>query len=157
MNFIINTLLRKKKTKAKKENVDHENLNSSTAKSVLNFLSFGLTYGAESLRDRYKPSTKVNEFVAVSGQILSALKHRYDERFVSDSVVLSMHINAKSKQITLTQVGQNVMLVLDNHSAIITHTTLTELYANMRNDIIKHGEIYGEDLRSIATSFPAPD
>jgi len=152
MNFI-HTLFRKKKSK-KEDNSEQKKLNSATAKNVLNFLSFGLTYGAEILRDRYQPSSKVNEFIAVSGQLLEALKNHHNERLMSDSVVISVHINTMQKQIELTQIGRDVMLSLDGSSTIITHVNFAELYANLRNDIIGHGAIYGQPLHALAESYP---
>jgi hypothetical protein len=156
MNFLLRALFRRVSDKGKKTDQAQPKLNAATARNVLNFLNFGLTYGAASLRDRYRPGSKVNEFVAVSEQMLRALKQHYDARLSSDSVILSMHINDLPKQITLTGVGQNVMLVLDGSSALITHTTLSELYINLRNDVIAHGEIYGTELQSLAQSFSEP-
>lgn len=157
MNFIFNALFRKKSRQNRQDDKADEKLKPATAKNVLNFLTHGLTYGAVSLRDRYKPSTKINEFVAVSGQILTALKQHHDARPGSDSVVLSLHINGLPKQVTLTEVGQNVILVLDGSSSLIVQTTLADLYINLRNDVARHGEIYGSGLQATAQSYNASD
>jgi hypothetical protein len=133
------------------------NDNASVAQSVLDFLALGLTHGAEALKKRYKPSSKINEFVDVSGEILKTLKHKYDEHLSSDSVAMRMHVNHQLKQIQLTQVGRDVMLAMDGRIAIISNITLTQLYANVRNDIIKHEAIYGKKLQLMAASFPAPN
>jgi hypothetical protein len=153
MNFIFEALFGKKSSKGKNNGQENEKLNSATANNVLKFLTFGLTYGAASLRDRYQPATKIDEFVAVSGQILTALKRHHDAGLRSSSVVLSLHINALPKQITMTEVGPNVMLALEESSTLITQTTLNELYLNMRNDVIAHGDIYGADLLKMARTY----
>jgi len=156
MNFI-STFFRKRGPKDKKDSAGQKKLNATTAKNVLNFLSYGLTFGARSLADKYQPSSKVGEFVAVSGQILNALKQHHDDQFSSDAVVLTMHINAQLKKIEMTQVGNNVMLTLEDNASVISHTTLINLYAFLRNDMIKNGDTYGKELQLIPTSFPAPD
>jgi len=128
---------------------------ASVAKAVLAFLAVGLTNGAESIAKNYK-STKLDEFVTVSGAILTALKNGYEQNFSSDFVVMSMKVNHQSKDIELTQLGRDVMLSLGASTDIIISITLTELYANLRYDIIKHPDIYGKELHLIAVSYPDP-
>lgn len=149
-----NFFRRKKGTAATSPNAD--NTNSAVAKSVLDFISLGLTNGAELLSTNYKPSSKVTEFVSVSLKILEALKRGYEQKFATNFVVISMKVNNKSKEIELTQLGRDVMLSLDNSTTIISSITLIELYANLRNDMIKHPEIYGKERQLTATSFPDP-
>jgi len=144
---------RKKRKHAEK--IAPESDNASVAKAVLAFLALGLTGGAESIAKNYKPM-KVDEFVTVSGAILTALKNGYEHKFSSDFVVMSMKVNHQSKDIELTQLGRDVMLSLGTSTDIIISITLTELYANLRYDVIKHPEIYGKELHLIATSFPDP-
>ena len=150
-----NFFRRKKKTAATPANADSNN--SAVAKSVLNFISLGLTNGAEILGETYKPSSKVTEFVNVSLKILEALKRGYEHKFAASFVVISMKVNNSSKEIELTQLGRDVMLSLDNSTTIISSITLAELYANLRNDMIKHPEIYGKERQSTASSFPDPN
>lgn len=147
MQFIIDKFFRKKKSK-----ISHEKLNPATAKSVLLFLSHGLTYGAVSLSQRYSPKSKVNEFVAVSGSILNGLKQRRQTLPLADSVVVSVHINDAMKSIELKQVGEHVMLVLDDNSTIISLTTLDQIYISLRDDMVNHGDIYGSALQAAAAS-----
>lgn len=144
---------RKKRKHAEK--IDPGSDSASVAKAVLAFLAVGLTDGAESIAKNYKP-TKLDEFVTVSGAILTALKHGYEQNFSSDFVVLSMKVNHQSKDIELTQLGRDVMLSLGTTTNIIISITLTEVYANLRYDIIKHPEIYGQALHQIAISYPDP-
>lgn len=135
---------------------DSDKNDSAVAKSVLDFISLGLTNGAELLATTYKPSSKVAEFVSVSLKILEALKDGYDHKFSTNFVAISLKVNNKSKEIELTQLGRDVMLSLDNATTVISSITLIELYANLRNDMIKHPEIYGKERQLTATSFPAP-
>jgi hypothetical protein len=156
MNFI-SAFFRKQAQKEKNGPADQKKLNAATAINVLNFLSYGLTYGARTLAEKYQPSSKAGEFVAVSGQILNALKHHHDNKFSSDAVVLTMHVNTQLKKIEMTQVGNNVMLTLEDNASVIRHTTLVQLYAFLRNDMIKNGDRYGKELQVIASSYPTPD
>lgn len=128
-------------------------LNAATANKVLQFLSHGLTFGVESLASHYRPSNKVDEFVAVSGAILSALKS-HDTHF-SDAVVISVHVNEVPKLIKLMQIGEHVLLALDGYQTIISLITLDEIYLRLRNDIIHHEQIYGKDVHMMAASSPA--
>ena len=155
MSFISDLFSQKRKHD--EHDSDHRNLNSATAKSVLKFLVYGLIHGAVSLATQYKPSSKVDEFVAVSGQILAALHRHNAEKYSSDSVQLSLHINGQSKLVELNQMGRDVLLSLDGNTAIIGHTTLAILYTQLRNDMVLHGEIYGAALQALAGSFCAPD
>ena len=150
MSFF-NFFQRKKQTPA-----NTNGTNSAVAKSVLNFISLGLTNGAELLSETYKPSSKVTEFVNVSLKILEALKRGYEQKFATNFVIISMKVNNTSKEIELTQLGRDVMLSLDNSTTIISSITLIELYANLRNDMIKHPEIYGKERQLTAISFPDP-
>lgn len=129
---------------------------ASVSQSVLNFLAFGLTEGAESLAENWTPRSKVNEYVIVSKEMFSSLKLGHDNKFKNDSVMLSMKVNGKQKQIELVQLGRNVMMTLDESTIIIKNITLTEIYAKMRNDIIRHADIYGKDLQLTAITSPAP-
>jgi hypothetical protein len=156
MNFIT-ALFHRQNQKEKHDTGGETKLYAGTAINVLNFLSYGLTYGARSLAEKYQASGKANEFVAVSGQILNALKRHHDDKFSSDAVVLTMHINAQLKTIEVTQVGNNVMLTLEDNACVISHTTLLQLYAFLRNDMIKNGDRYGEELQLLASSYPTPD
>jgi hypothetical protein len=153
MNFF-SYFRRKKRKHAEKNNPGRTS--ASVAKAVLAFLALGLTDGIESITKSYK-TTKVDEFVTVSKAILNSLKQGYENKFSSDFVVMSMKVNDQQKQIELTQLGRNVMLSLDTTTDIITSITLTEIYANLRNDIIKHPEIYGKELHLVANSFPDPN
>lgn len=153
MQAIINALFRRKKAKRSNQ----EKLNAATAKKVLEFVSYGLTYGAESLASQYKPKSKVREFTAVSLAILSGLKPRQNSTLLTDCVVISVHVNDQSKQIKLMQVGEHVMLVLDGCEIIISFTTLSQIYTSLRNDIISHGDIYGKTLVQAALSCPAAE
>lgn len=128
---------------------------AAVARSVLSFLSYALTNGAEELSYSYSPE-KTQEFVLVSEEIVGALKREYENRFANDSVVMLMKVNYRSKRVELTQVGRDVMLSLDNTTTRISSITLTELYANIRNDMIKHPEIYGKDRQLTAMSCPEP-
>jgi hypothetical protein len=145
---------RRKKRKSA-EDINAGKTSPSVAKAVLAFLALGLTDGIESIIQSYKP-TKVDEFVTVSKAILNALKKGYESKFSGDFVVMSMKVNEQQKQIELTQLGRNVMLSLDATTDIITNITLTEIYANLRKDIIKHPEIYGKELHLVASTFPDP-
>ncbi|MCD6026680.1 MAG: hypothetical protein K0R08_1199 [Solimicrobium sp.] len=129
---------------------------ASVAKSVLLFLSLGLTNGAKILAETYTPKSKAQEFVMVSGEIFGALRREYNNQFVNDSVVMCMKVNHQPKRIELNQYGRDVMLSLDKCATIINSVTLAELYANVRNDMIKHPEIYGKDRHLTAISSPAP-
>ncbi len=151
--------IRNRKSRRKKVALATEQSDDSAAvaKSVLVFLSMGLTDGVETLQQNYTPGSKVKEFVTVSGEILGSLKREYENRFANDSVTMSMKVNSKQKQIELTQLGRNVMLSLDNCATVINNMTLMQLYANMRNDIIKHAEVYGRDLELTALSAPEPN
>jgi|GEM_PF-3974720 len=150
-----NFFQRKKRTAATSQNADGNN--AAVAKSVLNFISLGLTNGAELLAATYKPSSKVTEFVNVSLKILEALKRGYEHKFATNFVLISMKVNNQSKEIELTQLGRDVMLSLGNSTTIISSITLIELYANLRNDMIKHPEIYGKERQLTATSYPDPN
>ena len=147
MQFILNALFGKKdKAAAPKK------LNAATAKKVLQFISHGLTYGAVSLASHYQPKEKVFEFVAVSGSILGALKRHQAAAHLTETVVISVHVNNSQRQIKLNQAGEHVMLTLDGCEAIINLATLEQLYANLRDDILKHGEIYGKNLQRLASA-----
>ena len=155
MSFISDLFFRKRQQD--EHDAEYRNLNSATAKSVLKFLAYGLIHGAASLATQYKPHSKVDEFIAVSGQILTALHRHNAEKYSSDSVQLALHINGQSKLVKLNQMGRDVLLSLDGNTAIIGHTTLAILYAQLRSDMVRHGEIYGVALQSLAGSLHAPD
>jgi len=135
-----------------RKTVDQNKLTLKTAQAVLNFLTYGLIYGAQSLRTQYRPETKVNEFVAVSEEILCALKKYHDQSTTGDAVLIHMHVNDRYKQITLKQSGNGVTLTLDDATRIIDHITLWQLYESMCSDILRQGDIYGKKLQSLATS-----
>ena len=120
---------------------------------MLQFLAHGLIYGAESLASRYPPGTKVNEFVAVSGFILTALKAH--QPHLTDTVLVSVHVNGAPKHLEFMQIGEHVMMKLDGYQTIISLITLEELYLRLRDDILKQEKIYGKDLHKIAASTPA--
>ncbi len=146
----------RRRFRTERKKVGRGKASPAVAKSVLNFLSYGLTEGAESLRQNHSRGSKVDEFVIVSGEILGALKREYEKNFPDDSVTLCMRVNHELKRIELIGLGHHVMMTLDGTSIMINNTSLAELYANIRNDIIKHGEIYGKDLQLTAFSSPAP-
>jgi len=157
MNFFANLIspVRTNRSKHKKISRDRKKGDDkAVAKAVLGFLSMGLTDGVETLRQYYNP--KVEEFVTVSGEIFGSLKREYENKFADDLVVLSMKVNSKQKQIELTQLGRDVMISLDGSTRVINNMTLIQLYANMRNDMINHGEVYGKDLELTALSSPKP-
>jgi hypothetical protein len=129
---------------------------ASVAKSVLNFLSLGLTNGAEYLAEHYQPREKVEEYVTVSNEIITALKREHDNRYANDSVTMFMKVNGQQKRIELTQYGQHVMMSLDGQSVMINNMTLPELYANIRYDMIHHPEIFGKERQRTAMAFPEP-
>lgn len=119
---------------------------------MLNFLTYGLIYGAKSLQAQYTPESKVQEFVAVSGEILRALKRYHDQSTPGDAVLIHMHVNDRYKQIKLKQTGTGITLTLDDAARIIDHITLWQLYESMCLDIIRQGDIYGKKLQSLATA-----
>lgn len=129
---------------------------SAVSQSVLTFLSMGLTDGVEGLAANYRPSSKAQEFVTVSGEIINALKSGYENNFADNSVVMSMKVNGQSKRIELIQYERNVMMSLDQSTTLIQRITLAELYANVRNDMIQHPEIYGKDRYLTAIAAPEP-
>jgi len=145
MSSIFNSLFRRKN-----KPVQPKKLNSATAKKVLQFLSHGLTCGAQSLASHYRPQSKVNEFVAVSGSILQGLKQHAGN--TSDAVEISMHINGMEKKIRFIQVGDHVMLTLDGCESLISLTTLEQLCCSLRDDILKHEDIYGASLHKAVSS-----
>lgn len=154
MGFL--NFFRRKKRIATPEKIDKASNDLSVAYSVLMFISLGLTNGAESLSEKYK-STKITEFVAVSLKLLDALKQGYEHKFASNFVAISVKVNNQSKDIEMIQLGRDVMLSLGGAATVINNITLVELYANLRHDMIKHPEIYGQDRQSTALSYPEPD
>lgn len=135
-----------------KKKSPQKKLKAATAKKVLQFLAHGLTYGIESLARHYQPSTKVSEFVAVSGSILGALK--FPQAHLTDVIEISVHVNEAQKHIQLMQVGEHVMMTLDGCQTFISLTTLDEIYLRLRSDILKHEAIYGKKLQMTAASYP---
>lgn len=145
---------RRKKKKSAEQN-SPSRTPPSVAKAVLAFLALGLTDGIDSIIQSYKP-TKIDEFVTVSKAMLTALKQGFENKFASDFVVMSMKVNEQQKQIQLTRLGRNVMLSLDDSTDVITNITLTDIYAKLRKDVIKHPEVYGKELHVLASSLPDP-
>ena len=144
--LITDLFLRKRKSSPQKK------LNAATAEKVLQFMRYGLTYGAAQLASHYQPRSKVNEFVAVSGAILKGLQSGHARS--TDPIAISVHVNDNLKEIRFMQVGDHVMLVLEDCEAFISFTTLDQVYASLRNDIIKHPDIYGKALQASALSCP---
>jgi len=149
LNLITDLFLRKRKSKTPGK------LNAATAKKVLQFLSYGLTYGVQSLADKYPPRSKVSEYVAVCGAILGGLKPGQSSAPHNGVAVISVHVNDMQKEIRFMQVAEHVMLALDGCETIISFTTLDQIYTGLRNDIMKHGDIYGKSLHATAMSYPA--
>ena len=136
--------------------VDPLDESASVARGVLGLLGTGISEGALALQRRY-PHEKVNEFVDVTGEILAALKNGYETNFATGSVTMSMRVNNKLKQFELIQHGRTVTLHMDKYATRLNHTTLTQLYLNLREDIITFAEVYGKDLQLTARSCPAPN
>lgn len=139
----------------KRKSSNQKKLNAATAKKVLQFVCYGLTYGAQRLANHYKPRSKVSEFVAVSGAILGGLKPQPGKPRATDSMAISVHVNDSQKEIRFMQVGDHVMLVLDGCEAFISFTTLDQIYTSLRNDMLNHADIYGKGLQATALSYPA--
>lgn len=152
INYAI-TPIKRRLTRRKKmggASLDH----AARDKAVLAFLSFGLTYGIEALRQYYRPNSKVQEFVAVTEEIVSALKEEANQHFANGCVTLFMKVNYQPRHIEVAQVGNDVMLSLDKCATFISHITLEQLYANIRHDITQHSDVYGEDLARFVASLP---
>src|SRR5690348_14841878 len=107
MNFFTRWLQKLRHSSAKpKRN------SAAVANAVLGFLTVGLSGGAQNIAENYQPSSKVDEFVTVSKQILQSLKEGYQQNFASHFVEISMKVNDQTTCIEITQVGPDIMLSL---------------------------------------------
>ena len=136
--------------------VDASEENAAIARGVLGLVGLGICKGAGTLQRHYR-HTKVNEFVDVSGEILAALKKGYENNFPKGSVTMCMRVNHKLKQFELIQLGGEVTLRMDKYETKLGNTTLTKLYATMREDILLFPDVYGQDLQITARSYPDPN